>query len=339
MKILYAIQATGNGHISRAQHLLPKFNRRVEVAAILSGPSTEIELGSRIVKHYKGITFFYTKNGAINWLKTLFKNNVLRFIFDVLNAPVKQYDLVVNDFEPITAWACYLRGVRCVSISNQHALLSKKIPKPKKKYRLGLKMMRYFAPIKSGYGLHYKKYNKRIFYPVIREKIRALKTSETATFLVYLPSYHPNAIAAVLNKIPNHKWAIFNNSIKTYSKKDNVEFYPIDEKKFMTTLAGAKGVICTAGFTLPAEVLYLKKPLIAIPLATQIEQQFNCAALKEMGVVCLKKFDLKQVEKITKWADHPKVVPYHWEDESEALVERVFLDYIKYNLDFSKFVY
>jgi hypothetical protein len=51
-----------------------------------------------------------------------------RFYKEIKTLPVKKYDLVINDFEPISAWACKLRGVNCISLSHQSALLSKKVP-------------------------------------------------------------------------------------------------------------------------------------------------------------------------------------------------------------------
>ena len=39
MKILYAIQTQGNGHLSRAQKLVPEFIKKARVDILTSGPS------------------------------------------------------------------------------------------------------------------------------------------------------------------------------------------------------------------------------------------------------------------------------------------------------------
>lgn len=336
MKILYAIQTTGNGHISRAQHLLPKFKKRVRVDAIVSGPKIEIPLGNKIIKHYKGVTFYYAKNGKINWLKTLFKNNILQFFIDVLSAPVGNYDLVINDFEPVTAWACYIRGIKCIGLSNQFSLQTKKIPKPKNRAGKTIKMMHYFAPVDNGYGFHYKKYNKHIYYPIIREKVQQLRPKKGGNFLVYLPSYDHLFISEVLEKIGDYHWIIFNNSVKRKKRYKNISLCPINEDEFLMELERAKGVICTSGFTLTSEALYLKKPLLSIPLKGQIEQQYNAAALKDMGVTTLKKFNSKQIDKIKIWANQSKIIDYQYQDESDQLIDRIFLDYIKSLISFEQ---
>ena len=43
------------------------------------------------------------------------------------------YDLVISDFEPISAWASKRKNVLCVGSSHQYSFKSKKVPKPKEK--------------------------------------------------------------------------------------------------------------------------------------------------------------------------------------------------------------
>lgn len=102
MKVLYAIQSTGNGHISRAKELIPYLERRFQFDVILSGPKSQLDLGYPIKKHFKGLTLQYDKKGGIHWTKTLLKNNILLFLWNVIFLRVQDYDLVINDFEPIS---------------------------------------------------------------------------------------------------------------------------------------------------------------------------------------------------------------------------------------------
>ena len=97
MKVLYAIQSTGNGHISRAKEIIPYLERRFQFDIMLSGPKNELDLGYPIKYHFKGVTFFYDKKGAINWPKTVFKNNILQFAKDVFSLRVQEYDLILTD--------------------------------------------------------------------------------------------------------------------------------------------------------------------------------------------------------------------------------------------------
>ena len=58
MKILYAIQTTGNGHLARAQSIIPKLREKGDLDIITSGPKNDFLLEVKPVKHYQGLTFF-----------------------------------------------------------------------------------------------------------------------------------------------------------------------------------------------------------------------------------------------------------------------------------------
>jgi hypothetical protein len=42
MKVLYAIQGTGNGHISRANEIIPILERRVNLDVLVSGKNSTL---------------------------------------------------------------------------------------------------------------------------------------------------------------------------------------------------------------------------------------------------------------------------------------------------------
>jgi uncharacterized protein (TIGR00661 family) len=130
---------------------------------------------------------------------------------------VASYDLIINDFESVTAWSCYLKNKKCVALSNQYALFSDKGPKLKKRSHTTLKMLRYFAPVFHGYGLHFKRFDDTIFLPIIRKKIRGLNVNDLGYFLVYLPSYGKEAIQNVLVTFPKTNWVVFFQKLKPHS--------------------------------------------------------------------------------------------------------------------------
>ena len=97
MKILYSIQTTGNGHLARAQSIIPSLKEIAEIDIITSGPKNDFLLEEEPIYHYHGLTFFYTDTGAVNWLKTIFLNNYFRFIKEIISCPIKKYDLIINE--------------------------------------------------------------------------------------------------------------------------------------------------------------------------------------------------------------------------------------------------
>ena len=52
MKILYAIQTTGNGHLARAQSIIPRLKEIADIDIITSGPKNDFLLEEKPIYHY-----------------------------------------------------------------------------------------------------------------------------------------------------------------------------------------------------------------------------------------------------------------------------------------------
>src|SRR5687768_13379536 len=128
MKILYAIQGTGNGHLSRARDIIPILKKGNEVDLLISGSQADVVLPYTIKYRLQGLGFVFGKKGGIDLLATYKKNRLKKFFEEIESLPVEDYDLVINDFEPVSAWACHIRNVRCISLSHQAAVLNKFAP-------------------------------------------------------------------------------------------------------------------------------------------------------------------------------------------------------------------
>ena len=106
MKIFYAVQATGNGHISRAMELLPYLENYGKIDLFLSGANSSLELNAPIKYRSRGLSLFYTCKGSLDYISMMRKIAPLRLKKEIAELPVEQYDLVINDFECITSLAC-----------------------------------------------------------------------------------------------------------------------------------------------------------------------------------------------------------------------------------------
>ena len=93
------MQATGNGHISRAMELIPYLEKHGEVDIFLSGANSTLALNAPIKYRSKGLSLFYTCNGSLNYRKMIRNISPLRIMREVRDLPVEKYDLVLNDFE------------------------------------------------------------------------------------------------------------------------------------------------------------------------------------------------------------------------------------------------
>ncbi|KAF9660332.1 glycosyltransferase family protein [Tenacibaculum sp. ZH5_bin.1] len=326
MKILYAFQGTGNGHASRALEIIPHLQRRGDVDILVSGSQYEIELPFNIKYKLHGLGFIFGKKGGIDLINTLKDLNLKKVYKEVKTLPVKEYDLVINDFEPISAWACLFRNVSIISLSNQNALLNEK-NSAFKRFRLERLIIKYYAPAKNKFGFHFKTHSSSTFLPIIRKEIRYRNITNKGHYTVYLPSYSDEKIIKVLSSIKDIKWQVFSKKTKEHQFFHNITILPINDDAFIRSMASAKGIICGAGFATPTEALYLRKKLLVIPMKNQYEQQCNAVTLKEMGVTVVKKLSKKQLPKIEKWINSNKIVEVHYPDVTEDMLDAIILPY------------
>jgi uncharacterized protein (TIGR00661 family) len=328
MNILYAIQGTGNGHLSRAVDIIPELRKYGKLDLFVSGAQAEVTLPYPVKYKSKGLSFYFGKAGGINFLKTFQKNSSKEVIKEINAFPVEKYDLIVNDFEAISAWASRKKGVRCVSLSHQSALLSKKSPRPKFVDPFGEWLLRHYAPTKKYIGFHFEEYDKNIFTPVVRSAIRDAKVSNKGHYTVYLPSYDDKKLVALLLKIKSKvRWHIFSKHTKNTYHVGLISVYPVSAQDFAESVVSATGVLCGAGFEAPAEVLHLNKKLLVVPMKSQYEQHCNAAALKKLGVPVLKKVKKKAIKKIDKWIEGAKPLDIWFPDVAAAAVERLMEKY------------
>src|ERR1041384_4431023 len=103
MKIFYAVQATGNGHISRAMELLPFLEQEGTVDIFLSGDNSNLALDAPIKSRSKGLSLYYNCTGGLDYWKIVRGLHPLTLRKEINDLPVEKYDLVINDFEYITA--------------------------------------------------------------------------------------------------------------------------------------------------------------------------------------------------------------------------------------------
>ena len=326
MKILYAFQGTGNGHASRALEIIPHLQRRGEVDVLVSGSQYEIELPFNIKYKLHGLGFVFGKKGGIDLISTLKDLNLKKVYKEIKTLPIKEYDLVINDFEPISAWACLFRNVPIISLSNQNALLNEK-NSAFKKFRLERLIIKYYAPAKNKFGFHFKTHSSSTFLPIIRKEIRYRNITNKGHYTVYLPSYSDEKIIKVLSSIKDIKWQVFSKKTKEHQFFHNITILPINDDVFIRSMASAKGVVCGAGFATPTEALYLRKKLLVIPMKNQYEQQCNAITLKEMGVTVVKKLSKKQLPKIEKWINTNKIIEVHYPDVTEDMLDAIILPY------------
>lgn len=328
MKILYAIQGTGNGHLSRARDIIPVLRNVGEVDILISGTQADLSLPYPVKYQMKGLGFIFGKKGGVDLWQTFLQNNIKGFIREIKKVPVEQYDVVINDFEPVSAWACYFKGKACVSLSHQCAVLSVNAPLPRHRDRIGRFILKNYAPASAMYGFHFFKCNEQTYTPVIRKQVRELFVTNSGHYTVYLPSYSDEKIIKILSRFKDVKWEVFSkHNIKLYNS-GNISIKPIQNEAFLQSMASSTGVLCGAGFETPSEALFLKKKLLVVPMENQYEQHCNAAALQMLGVTVVKNLKRNQVSKIEKWLSDDFVIEVDFPDITEDIIQNLLNNHV-----------
>lgn len=292
MKILYAVQATGNGHISRASEIIPLLQTYGSVDVMLSGNNAHLPVQLPVKFRSKGISLFYRHGGGLNYKKMLRQINPFQLWSDIRQLPVHEYDLVINDFDFITAMACKLKGVFSVQIGHQASFQYQNVPRPDTRNRLGEFVLKHFAPASHYIGLHFQPYHPNILPPVIGDSIRQSLASNQGHITVYLAQYRLEELLRQFKSLTHLRFHIFSAEVSKQSLKDNCTIFPLGKESFSHSMIHSQGIITGGGFETPAEALFLGKKIMSIPIKGQYEQQCNAAALKTLGAKVLTDMDI-----------------------------------------------
>lgn len=281
-RILYGVQATGQGHISRARAMasaLAQYN--VDITWLFSGrPKDQLfdmnPFGD--FEHRRGLTFV-TDAGRLHIGKTAMHNNILTFINDVRRLAVDEYDLVVTDYEPVVAWAARLRGRDVIGIGHQYAF-GANTPLAGANW-LQRTVMQHFAPVNRPVGLHWSAFNGHTLPPIL--DLPSLEREPGSNHvLVYLPFENQASVTRWLQQFENAVFKQYSPAIDD-DVVGNVIRQQANIAGFKRDLANSRGVICNCGFELISECLQWQKPVLCKPLDRQMEQQSNAAALTQLG--------------------------------------------------------
>lgn len=319
MKVLYAIQGTGNGHLSRAEEIVPILNKHVDTTVLVSSSQSQIISNFEINYKKKGLTFLSGKNGKVNLLSTIFKSHPIDFLNEIRTFPIWKYDLVITDFEPVSAWSALMHGVPCIEMSHQAAVIHPKAPKPVEKNLIGKYILNHYCPSKEKIGFHFEAFDKSIYTPVIRKEILEADVKTQDYYTVYLPAFNDAAILHFLRQFPVN-WEVYSKYTNTKKQFGNVHFNPINQLDFQKSLINCTGVLCGAGFELPAEAIYLKKKLMVIPMKGQYEQECNAFALMNLGVNVIENLNLVEHRTLNLWLNYGANIAINYENQTEEIV-------------------
>jgi uncharacterized protein (TIGR00661 family) len=319
MKILFGIQATGNGHISRSREVVHRLRSRGhEVRVLFSGrdPSGLKEI--EVFKPFdvrRGLTF-QTSRGQMQYLKTVFTLNLPRFYRDIYDFDASGVDLVITDYEPLSARVARRFRIPSIGIGHQYAFY----------YDIPIaganpftrRLLQAFAPADHPVGLHWHHFGQPILPPIIPGHLDGSRPVKADKVLVYLPFDHPDEVQMVLTLFTTHRFFIYGiDKLNSPVDKGHLHIRPYSRSGFLQDLEDCNGVICGAGFELAAEALQLGKKLLVKPLKGQFEQLSNALALENLQLaMVMQHLDRKAVQK---WLELPPNSPAGYPDTAQLI--------------------
>ncbi|MHC4618069.1 MAG: glycosyltransferase family protein [Planctomycetota bacterium] len=300
-KIIYGVAGEGFGHSSRShligQRLLDAGHDVMFVGYKKSLTYLKQYFGER-VREIFGLYFAY-EDGRVDKSETLKLN--------LMNLPegnrqndelFKKYfepfgpDLVISDFEPFSAWWAWRNRVPFISIDHEHVLTLCELEHPEKNWfsRLTSSIVTkcYYVGAVAYVIINFFKTPLRIDSavlapPVVRPVVGRLRASQGEHILLYSTSGKgEERLREVVGKFPGHKFHVY--GFKTAGEHGNCMFKERSTEGFLADLAGARGVIASAGFSLISECLYLKKKMLVLPVAGQYEQIINAHYIEKLGL-------------------------------------------------------
>jgi uncharacterized protein (TIGR00661 family) len=209
-------------------------------------------------------------------------------------------DLVISDYDMVSAQMAYLFGVPLVTLDQQSKFLGYECPTidaftpDEHRMRLG-----YFFPkatarfATSFFTVDYvpvDEYPVTILPPILGRDVKGLIPEPVdGNVTVYLSAASHVAqpldeLLALFGQFTDHRFTCFVDGEVTHIP-NNVTLRPSSRADFVTSLRQSAAVISTAGHNLITEALYLQVPMFLLPFA-HYEQQLNARVITDGGLGC-----------------------------------------------------
>ncbi len=322
-RIIYGVAGEGFGHSSRShligQRLIDAGHDVMFVGSKKSLVYLKQYFGER-VKEIFGLSFAY-EDGRIDKSETL-KRNLLNLpegnrqneeLFRKYFEPFEP-ELVISDFEPFSAWWAWRNRVPFISIDHEHMLTLCKLEHRSKNWfsRITASVVTecHYVGAVAYIVINFFKTPLRIDSavltpPIVRPVVRALEAGEGEHILLYSTTGKgEKKLRDMLGKFGGQKFYVYGFDKSAEFK--NCVFKERSTEGFLADLAGARGVIASAGFSLISECLHLKKKMLLLPVAGQYEQIINGHYIEKLGLgISAEKLDEGVLKRFLEELDKP----------------------------------
>src|SRR3954469_10270856 len=306
MRILYGVVGEGMGHAMRSRVVLDELVKDHEVQVVVSGRAYDY-LQKRAsenlaVKKIWGYTLVYEDNEVDTW-KTAARN--LKGALTGWPENIKAYVEITERFEPevvisdFESWS-YLFGQRhglpIISVDNMQIInRCEHPPEITAGVATDFEVCKAIVKAKVPGAFHYhvtsffyppvRKERTTLHPPILRPEILAARPEPGEHLLVYTTTGLADPALAEVLRRSARECRIYGmrRDLTSELVEGNLRYRPFSEGGFIDDLRTARGVIASAGFTLMGEAVYLRRPMLAVPLKQQFEQILNARYLEKLG--------------------------------------------------------
>jgi len=290
--IVYGICGEGWGHAVRSSPIIDALRKKHAVTIVAGGKARMYFRALKPIRvatprlHYRRAKVSKTGTAILNLLRTpLYAASMSRAIGRLAKL---RPDVVVSDYEPFTAYAARLLGIPLILIGNHYVTTHTTLETPRR-YAFARRAVdaytRFITPqsrnviVTSFIPLHGRNGGHVIPTP-LRPDITRRHPTRGKHLLIYQTSASDKRLLRILAQTKEPC------IVYGYGKRRNtstMKFKAFNEKGFYDDLASCRGVIANGGHTLLSEAVWLRKPILSIPVRGHFEQTCNALCLEKMG--------------------------------------------------------
>lgn len=303
-RILYALSGQGRGHTSRVMATSQALRTHGHtVVFCCGGTARDIleERGERVLpvpalrQVMKANRVCLWSTVQRNWRHVLCAPRVIQRLARAFEA--QQADLLITDFEAFSPRAARRIGLPVLSFNHQQVVTETRYQLPARHWpaaALTAGAIQMIAPPQAQHVLLTSfffpplKHPERttLVPPIIRPAVQRLEAQRSGEHVLvyYNQSEGAEAVLDVLRRVDT-PFVVYNFDPPAHPENyPNITFKRPSLEGFLDDLARSRAVICTAGFTLISEGLYLGKPLLVVPNGGIFEQILNARFLESEGL-------------------------------------------------------
>jgi len=307
VRILYGVVGEGMGHAIRSRVVLDELARRHELQVVVSGRAHDylktIETDRLGVNRIWGLSIVYEDNQVRNF-RTLLANlkgalvkggwpENIRAFFDI--AERFRPEVVISDFESWSHLFGKVQGLPVLSVDNQQIVARCNLaPEVVSGHEAEFQLARAIVKAKLPGCFHYLvttffhppvvKPRTTLVPPILRPQVLEARPEDGGHLLVYQTSTSYGDLLEYLQRT-GVECRIYGvrRGIEKEERDGKLRFMPFSDTGFVEDLRTARGVVANGGFTLLGEAVYLRRPVLSVPVGKQFEQVVNARYLELEG--------------------------------------------------------